>query len=180
METWTMLHRQIRKLLDNCYLAKASAAATLCKDKKLEISHIIVSLKTLLFKLYECGKNIVWTNSNTKLYKYLNCFERLQLKFEGIKGEQHLKVLRQKKILAFCQSLRLSIEEATFLTTLVPSIKNKALYLKKLIKYKQRVFLLVCEKEDAWTKKYLSQVKKFKSCADKVSDAIHVLAMEKQ
>ena len=175
-----MLHSQIRKLLDNCYLAKAFAAATLCKDKKLEISDIIVSLKTLLFKLYECGTKKVWTNSNTKLYKYLNCFERLQLKFEGIKGEQYLKVLRQKKILAFCQSLRLSIEEATFLTTLVPSIKNKALYLKKLIKYKQRVFLLVCEKEDAWTKKYLSQVKKFKSCADKVSDAIHVLAMEKQ
>ena len=108
----------------------------------------------------------------------MNCFERLQLKFEGIKGEKHLKVLRRKKILAFCQSLRLSIEEAKFLTTLVPSIQNKWLYLKKLIKYKQRVLLLVREK-DSWTKKYLSQVKRFKSCADKVSDAIYILAKRK-
>ena len=85
-------------------------------------------------------------------------------------------MLRRQKILAFCENLRWSIEEATFLRrTFVQGLKNnnKVLYLKKLIKYKQRLFLLVCEKDPAWTKKYLSLLKKYKSCADKVSDIIH-------
>ena len=170
-----VLDYRSRKLLDQCYLAKTAAAATLCKDQKLEISHIIVSLKILLFKIKQSSKKVVWTDGNKKLYKFMNCFERLQLKFEGTKGEQNLKVLRRQKILAFCESLRWSIEEATFLRrTYVQGLKNnnKVLYLKKLIKYKQRLFLLVCEKDNTWTKKYLSLLKKYKSCANKVSDII--------
>ena len=173
---WTLLHSHVSKLRENCYVAQASDS-TLCKDEKLELLHVIVSLKKLLLRLNKCGKKIVSINGNTKLYKCLNCFERLQLKFEGIKGEQHLRVMRRQKILAFCQSLRLSIEEAKFLTTLVPSIQNRWFYLKKLIKCKQRVFLLV-RKKDSWTKKYLSQVKRYKSYADKVSYAIYILATE--
>ena len=71
MYTWTMLDNHTRKLLDQCYLAKA--AATLCEDKKLELSHVIVSLKILLFKIKESWKKVVWTDGNTKLYKFMNC-----------------------------------------------------------------------------------------------------------
>ena len=184
MFLYQVLDNHTRKLLDQCYLAKAAAdadaAPTLCEDQKLELSHIIVSLKILLFKIDKSWQRVVFADGNKKLYKFANYLERLQLKFEGTKGKQHLQVLRRQKILAFCQNLRWSIEEATFLKrTYVQGFKNnnKELYLKKLIKYKQRVFLLVrrCEKDDAcWTKKYLSLLKKFKSCADKVSDVIDV------
>ena len=112
MNKWKVLSNHIWKLLDQCYLARAvggGTSTTLCENKKLKLSHLIVSSRILLFRI----QKIFWTEGNTKLYKFQNCFERLQLKFEATKGEQDLQVLRRQKILAFCQRLRWSIEEAT-------------------------------------------------------------------
>jgi hypothetical protein len=45
-------------------LTKAAAAATLCEDQKLKISHIIVLLKIFLFKIKQSLKKVVWTDGN--------------------------------------------------------------------------------------------------------------------
>jgi hypothetical protein len=161
--------RYVWKLLEQCYVIIALAECD--SSKKLELSNLIVSLRIFIFEIEEWQTKIQWSGEPSRINKFKSDFEQLELKFANIKGVQYLHQLRRKKILVLCTHLRLSLSELQILKNQFPCIW--CLHYDQLVKYKQKVFLLLLLTDNKeWTKKYVSLVKRFKSVAVKVSNGL--------
>ena len=157
-------------LLDQCY------SASLCANQTLQLSNLIVSLRILIFDIKYMQSRVTsfygWPILHQlKLNDYIRHFEKLQLEFEDTKSEQEVQVFRRQKILAFCQHIRWSIQEANYCIRVFPDESFQVLCHKQLVKYRKKVFSLILEKND-WSKKYLSRVRRYKNWALRLSSGV--------